>query len=126
MFLLETTQQWFQVSTTSYTYQYFRSKAKRIWIRAYQTQNESTRGSQPTIFDISKVTLKLDFDDIKLLTIKTLNSQIDISKDEVKTLNNENQPESTDGYSQLINEDASYGLKTRSKGDKLSFDQISF
>ena len=84
------------------------------------------RGSQPTIFDISKVTLKLGFDDIKLLTIKTLNSKNDISKNEVKTLSNENQPESTDGYSQLINEDASYGLKTRSKGNKLSFDQISF
>ena len=45
------------------------------------------------------------------MTIKTLNSQIDISKDEVKILNNENQPESTDGYSQLINEDASMDLK---------------
>ena len=81
-------------------------KPNQFDILGYQTQNANLRGSQPTISDILKVTLKSDVDDIKLLAIKTLNSQINISKDQVKTLNKENHQESTDGYSQLINGDA--------------------
>ena len=39
--------------------------------------------------DVSLLTNKLQIDDIKLLTVNTLNSQIKITKEELKSLSNE-------------------------------------
>ena len=40
------------------------------------------------MFDVSLLTRKLENDDIKLFTINTLNSQIGITKEEIKFMNN--------------------------------------
>ena len=55
-----------------------------------------------------------------------MNSQIDISKEEIKTLNNDHQSDSNDDISQLILENDSYGLKVSQKGEKFSHDQRIF
>ena len=39
------------------------------------------------IFDVSKVTQKLDFNDIRLIALKTLNPNADIKKDEICQFN---------------------------------------
>ena len=39
------------------------------------------------IFDVSKVTQKLDFNDIRLITLKTLNPNADIKKDAIYQFN---------------------------------------
>ena len=61
-----------------------------------------------------------------ILTVKKLNSQIDISKEDIKILSNDYQSDSKEYISQLIHENVSYGLKVRSKGEKLSYDQRIF
>ena len=61
-----------------------------------------------------------------ILTMKKSNSQFDISKEEIKTSSNDHQSDSNYDISHLIPEKASYGLKVRSKGEKLSYDQRIF
>ena len=79
-----------------------------------------------TIFDISKITQKIELDEITSLTLKTLNPHIDISKNEIKEMDAKIKSNRSESDIQLIVEDASYGLKNRRKGEKLSYDQISF
>ena len=89
-------------------------------------QNERLKDSSEAVFDTSKETQNLDINDIMILTVKKLNSQIDISKEDIKILSNDYQSDSKEYISQLIPENVSYGLKVRSKGEKLSHDQRIF
>ena len=68
----------------------------------------------------------MDLDDIKYHTLKAINSSIDISKDEISTFDRKISSNRDEEYLQIIIKDASYGLKNRRKGDKLSHDQIKF
>ena len=79
-----------------------------------------------TIFDISKITQKIELDEITSLILKTLNQHIDISKNEIKEMDAKTKSNRSESDNQLIVEDASYGLKNRRKSEKLSYDQISF
>ena len=76
--------------------------------------------NQPIIYDLSKMTQKLDADGIKQLIIKTLNSQIELNKEEIKVFDADIKSNSSDYNIRNIVEDASYGLNVRQKGEKLS------
>ena len=49
-----------------------------------------------------------------------------LTKEEIKDFQNDIDSISSDNIAQLVTEDASYGLKIRQKGDKLSKDQLIF
>ena len=66
----------------------------------------------------------MDLDYIKYLTLKAINPSIEISKDEISTFDRKICSNRDEEYLQMIIEEASYGLKNRRKGDKLSHDQI--
>ena len=78
------------------------------------------------INDITKVTQKLDWEQIRQLKINVLNPNIDLIKDDLKNLDKKIDLISKDDNTKLFIEDASYGLKIWSKGDKLSIDQETF
>ena len=89
-------------------------------------EEDKNEANSISIFDITKETQKLDLDDIKILTLKAINPNIDISKDEISTFDRKISLNRDEENLQMIIEDASYGLKNRRKGDKLSHDQIKF
>ena len=76
--------------------------------------------------DVSLLTNKLQIDDIKLLTVNTLNPQIKITKEELKSLSNEIESLKNKDDCSFVVEDSSYGLVNRRKGEKLSYNQIKF
>ena len=76
--------------------------------------------------DVSLLTNKLQIDDINLLTVNTLNPQIKITKDELKSLSNEIKSLKNKDDCSFVVEDSSYGLVNRRKGEKLSYNQIKF
>ena len=88
--------------------------------------SHSPENDSAQIYDITKVTQKLDWDQIRQLKINVLNPNIDLIKDDLKNLDKEIDSISKDDNTKLFIEDASYGLKIRSKGDKLSIDQATF
>ena len=78
------------------------------------------------MFDVSLLTRKLENDDIKLLTINTLNSQIGIIKEEIKFMNNKVlQSINKDNCSFILN-DTSYLLVNRKKEEKFYINRITF
>ena len=88
--------------------------------------SHSPENDSAQIYDITKVTQKLDRDQIRQLKINVLNPNIDLIKDDLKNLDKEIDSISKNDNTKLFIEDASYGLKIRSKGDKLSIDQATF
>ena len=86
--------------------------------------DDADANNQLIIYDLSKITQKLDADDIKQLIIKTLNSQIELNKEEIKVFDADINSNSSDDNIRNIVEDASYGLNVRQKGEILSSDQI--
>ena len=76
--------------------------------------------------DVLLLTNKLQIDDIKLLTVNTLNPQIKITKEELKSLSNEIESLKNNDDCSFVVEDSSYGLVNRRKGEKLSYNQIEF
>ena len=72
------------------------------------------------------MTQKLEIDDIQLIIAETLNSQISITKEELKSLSNNNRYLQDKDANSFVVEDASYGFASRKKGEKLSSDQIEF
>ena len=78
------------------------------------------------MFDVSLHTRKLENDDIKLLTINTLNFQIGITKEEIKFMNNKVLQSINKDNCSFIQDDTSYLLVNRKKGEKFSINQITF
>ena len=78
------------------------------------------------IFDVSWLTRKLENDDIKLLTINTLNSQIGITKEEIKFMNIKVLHSINKDNCSFILDDTSYLLVNRKKGEKFSINRITF
>ena len=56
----------------------------------------------------------------KMITANTLNSQICIAKEEIKSMNNHTEHSKDKDHLNLIVEDASKGLLFRKKGENLS------
>ena len=86
--------------------------------------DDADANNQSIIYDFSKIAQKLDADGIKQLIIKTLNSQIELNKEEIKVFDADIKSNSSYDNIRNIVEDASYGLNVRQKGQKLSSDQI--
>ena len=86
--------------------------------------DDADANNQPIIYDLSKIAQKLDADGIKQLIIKTLNSQIELNKEEIKVFDADIKSNSSYDNIRNIVEDASYELNVRQKGEKLSSDQI--
>ena len=88
--------------------------------------SDSHLNASSFVYDPTKITQKLDLDDIRKLKYQMLNPDIGITKEEIKNILDNSDTSSIDKNSQLITEDASYGLKVRWKGEKLSIDQAIF
>ena len=104
----------------------FDIKDEEIDINSKHLQWNEVRNDSAFINDITKTTNKLDWDEIKLLKFKILGLSNNLTKEEIKDFQNDIESISSDNISQLVTEDASYGLKIRQKGDKLSKDQLIF
>ena len=76
------------------------------------------------MFDVSLLTRNPENDDVKILKINTLNSQIGITKEEIKSMNNKVLQSINNYDCSFILDDASYWLVNRKKGEKLSINQI--
>ena len=88
--------------------------------------SDSNENNSSTICDITKITQKLDCTEVNQLKYRILNSNIDISQEEINSIQNVVISESSEEKLRILAEDASYGLKIRLKGQKLSTDQIHF
>ena len=75
--------------------------------------SDSHLNASSFVYDPTKITQKLDLDDIRKLKYQMLNPDIGITKEEIKNILDNSDTSSIDKNSQLITEDASYGLKVR-------------
>ena len=86
--------------------------------------SDSNENNSSTICDITKITQKLDCTEVNQLKYYILNPNIDISQEEINSIQNIIISESSEKKLMILAEDASYGLKIRLKWQKLSTDQI--
>ena len=85
---------------------------------------DSNENNSSTICDITKITQKLDCTEVNQLKYYILNPNIDISQEEINSIQNVIISESSEKKLMILAEDASYWLKIRLKWQKLSTDQI--
>ena len=79
--------------------------------------SDSDENNQSNIIDVSLLTKRLEIDDIRITTASTLIPNLDLTKQELKTYDDEkNYSESKDDNNSIV-EDASYGLANREKGE---------
>ena len=86
----------------------------------------SPENDSAQIYDVTKITRKLDRDEIRQLKFNILNPNVDLANEDIKNIDEDIDSISRENDHKLLIEDASYGLKVRSKRDKLSVDQATF
>ena len=104
----------------------FDIKNQIISDHSHLNESEDNSNNESNIIDVSRMTQKLEIDDIQLITAETLNPQISITKEELKSFSNNNWYSQVKDANSFVVKDASYGLASRKKGEKLSSDQIEF